>query len=589
MGIKALFQEVMDLNLMDDNEQKEAVARDFFQRLNTMQKPEYFNWASEIFDDLHVRDRGGNTALIWMDIATWRKTSFTYADFAERGNKCLNKLRQAGVKKGDNVYMMVPLIPETWFTAYACLKGGLVIVLTATSLIMREMQYRFESYPPDVILSEAGFTEMIDTAIEVTGVKPKLKLVIGDKDGWDNYNEIEKEEPTAEAERCRFDDFLFCFFTSGTAGPPKKVGHTASSYPIGHLSTDVMIGIRPDDIHHNLSAPGWAKWAWSSFFAPLNMGATATGINFKMFDGHSYLDAVQACGVTTFCAPPTAWRMFTNLDLSSHNLTTLRQSVSAGEPLNPEVINRWKRHTGTEIRDIYGQTESTAMIGNPPWMQGKMRIGSFGFPSFMYDMVLLDNRGQPITRTGQTGHIAVRLDRWRPLGLFTGYIDDPNKTASVFVDDYYYTGDRARFDEGGYWWFVGRADDVIRSSDYRIGPFDVENVLIEHPCVGEAAVVGAPDPKRYQVVKAYIILNRGYEPSWELALELFRHSTENLARFKIPRIIEFVSELPKTISGKIRRIDLKESEQSRTRNEAGPRENEFFYWDFPDLLRENNQ
>jgi len=589
MGIKALYKEVMELNMMDDNDRKEAVARDFFQRLNTMKMPEHFNWASDIFEDLHVKERGEEKALIWMDIPTWRKKSFTYAEFAANGNKCLNRLRRAGVQKGDNMYMMVPLVPETWFGAFACMKGGLVIVLTATSLIMREMQYRFESYPPDVILSDASYTEMIDTALEVTGVKPKLKLVIGNKKGWVSYDEVDQEIPAAEAEKCRFNDLLFCFFTSGTAGPPKKVGHTASSYPIGHLSTDVMIGIRPDDIHHNLSAPGWAKWAWSSFFAPLNMGATATGFNFKVFDGHSYLEALQACEVTTFCAPPTAWRMLINLDLSNHNLTMLRQSMSAGEPLNPEVITRWKRHTGTEIRDYYGQTESTAMIGNPPWMEGKMRIGSFGFPSFMYDMVLLDNGGRTITTTGQAGHIAVRLDRWRPLGLFTGYIDDPNKTTSVFVDNYYYTGDRATFDEDGYWWFVGRADDVIRSSDYRIGPFDVENVLIEHPCVGEAAVVGAPDPKRYQIVKAYIILNRGYEPSWELALELFRHSSENLARFKIPRIIEFVAELPKTISGKIRRIDLKESEKSRMRSEEGPRNNEFFYWDFPELLRENNQ
>jgi acetyl-CoA synthetase/4-hydroxybutyrate---CoA ligase (AMP-forming) len=262
--------------------------------------------------------------------------------------------------------------------------------------------------------------------------------------------------------------------------------------------------------------------------------------------------------------------------------------MSAGEPLNPEVINRWKRYTGTEIRDFYGQTESTAMIGNPPWMEGKMRIGSFGFPSQMYDMVLLDNGGRPVTKPGQAGHIVVRLDRWRPLGLFMGYIDDPEKTEAVFVDNYYYTGDRAIFDEDGYWWFVGRSDDVIRSSDYRIGPFDVENVLVEHPAVGEAAVVGAPDPKRYQIVKAYIILNRGYKPSWELALELFRLATENLARFKIPRIIEFVSELPKTISGKIRRADLKEGEKSRRLTDEGPRDNEFFYWDFPELLRDNN-
>ena len=583
MGMRDLYREVMALNTMDDDDRKESVARAFFQKLNTMEMPKYFNWAADIFDGLHVRERGEKTALIWMDIATQRKKIYTYGEFAAKGNRCLNRLRRAGVTKGDNVYMMVPLLPETWFAAYACIKGGLVLVLTATSLIMREMQYRFESYPPDVILSDAAFTDMIDATIAVTGVQPKIKLVLGRKEGWTSYDEVEEEEPLAAAAKTRPEDLAFCFCTSGTTGLPKKVGHSVVSYPVGHLSTDVMAGIRTDDIHHNLSAPGWAKWAWSSFFAPLNMGATATGFHFKIFDGHSYLDAVEACGVTTLCAPPTAWRMFINLDMSHHDLSSIRQSMSAGEPLNPEVINRWKRYTGTEIRDYYGQTESTAIIGNPPWMQGKMRIGSFGYPSFMYDVVLLDSSGRPVTTPGQAGHIAVRLDRWRPIGLFVGYIDDLEKTRGVFGENYYYTGDRASFDKDGYWWFVGRADDVIRSSDYRIGPFDVENVLVEHPAVGEAAVVGAPDPKRYQIVKAYIILNKGYEPSWELALEVFRHTTENLARFKIPRIIEFVSELPKTISGKIRRGDLKESEESRRRTDVGPRNNEFFYWDFPEL------
>jgi 4-hydroxybutyrate---CoA ligase (AMP-forming) len=583
MGMRDLYREVMALNMMDDNDDKESVARTFFQKLNALEMPQYFNWAADIFDGLHVRERGEKTALIWKDIATQRKKIYTYGELAANGNKCLNRLYRAGVKKGNNVYMMVPLLPETWFAAYACIKGGLVIVLTATSLIRREMQYRFESYPPDVILSDAAFTDMIDATIAVTGVQPKIKLVLGRKEGWTSYDEVEEEEPLAAAAKTRPDDLAFCFFTSGTTGLPKKVGHSAVSYPLGHLSTDVMAGIRTDDIHHNLSAPGWAKWAWSSFFAPLNMGATATGFHFKIFDGHSYLDAVEACGVTTLCAPPTAWRMFINLDMTHHNLSSIRQSMSAGEPLNPEVITRWKRYTGTEIRDYYGQTESTAMIGNPPWMQGKMRIGSFGYPSFMYDVVLLDGSGKPVTTPGQTGHIAVRLDRWRPIGLFVGYIDDLEKTRGVFGENYYYTGDRASFDKDGYWWFVGRADDVIRSSDYRIGPFDVENVLVEHPAVGEAAVVGAPDPKRYQIVKAYIILNKGYEPSWELALEVFRHTTENLARFKIPRIIEFVSELPKTISGKIRRGELKESEKSRRRTDEGPRNNEFFYWDFPEL------
>ena len=388
---------------------------------------------------------------------------------------------------------------------------------------------------------------------------------------------------TAEAAATRPDDILFCFFTSGTTGLPKKVGHTASSYPIGHLSTSVMIGIRPGDVHQNLSAPGWAKWAWSSFFAPLNVGAAVAGINFKSLDGVRYLKAIQDCKVTTFCAPPTAWRMFINLDMSQFDLSVLRQSISAGEPLNPEVIARWKEYTGTEIRDFYGQTESTAMIGNPPWMAGKMRSGSFGRPSFMYDVALVDDEGKVVTTPDEPGHIAVRLDRWRALGLFSEYIGAPEKMKGVFIDDYYYTGDRASVDEDGYWWFVGRADDVIKSSDYRVGPFEVESALVEHPAVAEAAVVGVPDPKRHQLVKSFVILNSGYEPSGQLALELFQHTIGILAKFKIPRIIEFVAELPKTMSGKIRRIELREKEQARKKTGEAPSEHEFYYWKFHQL------
>lgn len=583
MGMETLYKEVMDLNMMEDNDQKEAAAKAFFEKLNFMKLPESFNWAEEIFEGLHVKERGDATALIWTDIATRGDKSFTYKEFAANGNKCLNILRKSGVDKGDNMYMMVPIVPETWFASYACVKGGLVIVPTATTMTMRELQFRFESYAPDVIISAEAFTDLMDEAIQITGVKPKIKIVLGQKDGWTSYSAIANEAPTAPAAKTKSNDLLFCFFTSGTTGLPKKVGHTAASYPIGHLSTAVMTGIRPDDIHHNLSAPGWAKWAWSSFFAPLNVGATATGFNFAVLDGNQYLSAVADLKVTTFCAPPTAWRMFINLDMKQFDLSNLRQSISAGEPLNPEVITQWKKYTGTEIRDFYGQTESTAMIGNPPWMAGKMRSGSFGYPSFMYDVVLVDDEGKVVTKADEPGHICVRLDKWRSVGLFTEYIGSPEKMKSVFVDNYYYTGDRASFDQDGYWWFVGRADDVIKSSDYRVGPFEVESALVEHPSVGEAAVIGAPDPKRHQLVKAYVILNKGYEPTRELALELFRHTINILAKFKIPRIIEFVPEVPKTISGKIRRIELRENEIARKEKGEGPQKTEFFYWDFPEL------
>lgn len=583
MGIETLYKEVMDLNMMADNEDKNAAAKAFFKKLNAMELPEYFNWADEIFEGLHVKERGDNTALIWADIATQEKKSYSYKEFAARSNQCLNALRNAGVQKGDNMYMMVPIVPETWFATYACVKGGLVIVPTATTMTMRELQYRFESYPPDIIVSDAAFTDMMDEAIEATGVKPKIKIVIGEKEGWTSYSDLDKESGEADAAKTKPNDLLFCFFTSGTTGLPKKVGHTAASYPVGHLSTAVMAGIRPDDIHHNLSAPGWAKWAWSSFFGPLNVGATATAFNFAVLDGNQYLSTVANCKVTTFCAPPTAWRMFINLDMDRFDLSALRQSISAGEPLNPEVITQWKKYTGTEIRDFYGQTESTAMIGNPPWMAGKMRSGSFGYPSYMYDVVLVDDEGNEVTTPDEPGHICVRLDRWRALGLFTEYIGSPDKMKSVFVGNYYYTGDRASFDADGYWWFVGRADDVIKSSDYRVGPFEVESALVEHPSVAEAAVIGAPDPKRHQLVKAYVILNSGFEPSKELALDLFKHTIDILAKFKIPRIIEFVTEVPKTISGKIRRIELRENEIARKEKGEGPQDQEYFYWDFPEL------
>ncbi len=583
MVMENLYKEVMELNMMDDNEQKESAAKAFFEKLNFMELPEYFNWAEEIFENLHVKERGDHKALIWTDIAEKKAKEYTYSEFATHGNQCLNAVVNAGVEKGANMYQMLPIIPETWFATYACIKGGLVIVPTATTMTMRELQFRFESYPPDSIVCAEQFTDLMDEAIKATGAAPKIKIVVGQKDGWISYSELEKEAAQAKAAKTKSDDLIFCFFTSGTTGLPKKVGHTAASYPIGHLSTSVMTGITPDDVHHNLSSPGWAKWAWSSFFAPLNVGATSTGFNFTVLDGNQYLEAIEKHKVSVFCAPPTAWRMFINLDMSKYDLSALRQSIGAGEPLNPEVITQWKKHTGTEIRDFYGQTESTAMIGNPPWMAGKMRSGSFGYPSFMYDVTLVDDEGKEITVPDEPGHIVVRLDKWRAIGLFTEYIGSPEKMASVFVDNYYYTGDRASIDGDGYWWFVGRADDVIKSSDYRVGPFEVESALVEHEAVNEAAVVGVPDPKRHQLVKAYVILNQGFEPSKELALELFQQTIRILAKFKIPRIIEFVTEVPKTISGKIRRIELRENEEARQDKGEGPQTNEYFYWDFPEL------
>lgn len=583
MGMASLYQEVMDINMMDDNDSKKDAAKAFFDKFNFMEIPEYFNWASEVFEGLHVKERGEKNALVWADVLTEESKEFSYREFSHLSNQCLNKLRQANVLKGDNCYMMVPIVPETWFTSLACIKGGLVAVPTATTMTVRELEFRFETYPPDTILAEEIYTDIIDEALKATGMTPKIKLVLGNKDGWTSYTELASEPVEAEAARTRSDDLLFCFFTSGTTGLPKRVGHTASSYPLGHLSTSVLTGIRTDDIHHNLGAPGWAKWAWSSFFAPLNVGATASGFNFTVLDGEKYLTQITKHKISTFCAPPTAWRMFINLDTSKFDFSNLRQSIGAGEPLNPEVISRWKELTNTEIRDFYGQTESTAMIGNHPWMNGKMRSGSFGQPSFMYDVALVDDEGKEITVPDEPGHIVVKVDKWRSIGLFTEYIGNPEKMAGVFIDNYYYTGDRASIDEDGYWWFVGRSDDVIKSADFRIGPFEVESALLEHNAVAESAIVGVPDEKRHQLVKAFVILKEHEEPSRELALELFQHTINILAKFKIPRIIEFVPQVPKTLSGKIRRVELRDLEVSRQGSENTEQRQEYFYWDFPEL------
>lgn len=581
--MKTLYREVMELNMMQDSELKEAAAKAFFNKLNKMALPEHFNWAQEIFEELHVKERGDKRALIWADIHSKAVREFSYLEFAANGNRCLNRLRSAGVRKGDNLCMMLPIVPETWFSTYACIKGGIVNVPTATTMTLREMEFRFRTYPPDCIIAAETFTELIDEALNLTGAAPKIKIVLGAKPGWINYDDLSKEHPEASAAKTGTNDLLICFFTSGTTGLPKQVGHTAVSYPVGHLSTSVMAGIRPDDIHHNLSAPGWAKWAWSSFFAPLNVGATVTGFSFSTLDGMAYMDCLTTHKVSVFCAPPTAWRAFINLDTSGFDFSYLRQSIGAGEPLNPEVINKWQKLTGTEIRDFYGQSESTAMIGNAPWMNGKMRKGSFGRPSFMYDVALVDDSGKEISTPNEPGHIVVRLDRWRAIGLFTEYIGNPEKMTGVFIDNHYYTGDRASIDEDGYWWFVGRSDDVIKSSDYRVGPFEVESALMEHPAVAETAVVGVPDEKRHQLVKAFVILKQGQQPSRELALDMFRHTIGILAKFKIPRIIEFVPEVPKTLSGKIRRVELREREIERQQQNQDSPTQEYFYWDFPEL------
>ncbi len=580
--MKALFKEVIRINSMDNALDAQRSAEQFFARLNHMDIPEYFNWAKEIFEDLHVKDHPDKAALIWTDMETSETRTYSYKELKEKADQLINYLSASGVEKADAFYTMTPVLPENWFAGLASVKAGLVSVPTATTMTGRELEFRFETYTPEVIMADPESAGVIDEALDRTGIEPKVKLVVGSYPGWTSFDVIDDQKKTADAARIKSDDILFCFFTSGTTGLSKRVGHTAVSYPVGHLSTTLMMGLTPDDIHNTLCEPGWAKSVWSGFFVPFNVGATTTGFRFPVLDGEQYLDAVSNHGITSLCARPGAWRMFASMNLESFDLSRLRESVSIGEPLDPGIIEAFQDQAGILIRECYGQTESTAMIGNLPWFKETLSPGSFGRPVGMYDMALADNEGNEIQTPDQEGHLVVKLDKWRPIGLFSTYIGNPETISSVFVGHYYYTGDRACFDKDGNWRFMGRADDVIKSSDHRIGPFEVESALMEHPSVAEAAVVGAPDAKRYQLVKAYVILNSFVRPSRETALELFRHAIGILPKFMIPRIIEFVPEVPRSFSGKIRRIELRSME---TGDDPSPDEKakEYFYWDFPEL------
>jgi acetyl-CoA synthetase len=419
-------------------------------------------------------------------------------------------------------------------------------------------------------------TELLDRFAGIAG--DQIRISIGQStgsSGWHAYEEAAQAEASfAPDGPTRATDPLLLYFTSGTTAQPKLVEHTHASYPVGHLSTMYWLGLRPGDVHLNISSPGWAKHAWSCFFAPWNAGATVLIYNAARFDAASLLEVLVRCQVTTFCAPPTVWRMLIQTDLAQYQ-TSLRELVAAGEPLNPEVIEQVRRAWGLTIRDGYGQTETTAQIGNSPGQP--LKPGSMGRPLPGYRVVLLDADGQE----ADEGEICLDLAA-RPLGLMSGYRDDPERTAEVMRGGHYHTGDVATRDGEGYITYVGRTDDVFKASDYRISPFELESVLIEHADVAEAAVVPSPDPLRLAVPKAFVVLRAGVEPSSDVARSILAFCRQRLAPYKRVRRIEF-AELPKTISGKIRRVELRGAEHQRTPTASVRNPNEWWEEDFPEL------
>jgi len=523
----------------------------------------HFNWAIDWFDARFGSVKRPALRIVADDGTVIERT---FAELSETSTRVANSLRAWGVRRGDRILLMLGNELALWETFLAAMKLGAVVVPATTQLTARDIEDRFtRGGVKHVVVGSEAVERFAGIPGEYT------RIVAGEaRDGFRSIEDAHagSTELVPDAET-RASDPLLLYFTSGTTARPKLVLHTHESYPIGHLSTMYWIGVREGDVHLNISSPGWAKHAWSSFFAPWNAGATVLALDHRRFDAKRTRDAFHEHRVDTLCAPPTVWRMMILEDLGTRP-EALREIVSAGEPLNPEVIDRVQKAWGITIRDGFGQTESSAQIGNPP---GRAIVpGAMGVPLPGFEIDLLDHEGNP----AKEGEVALKLEP-RPVGLMVGYVDDDERTRAMMADGHYRTGDEAIRDENGVFTFVARGDDVFKSSDYRISPFELESALLEHASVAEAAVVPSPDPVRLAVPKAFVTLKPGVEPSAETARSIFAFVRERLAPYKRVRRLEF-SILPKTISGKIRRVELRALEKQR-REEGGRAEHEFFVED----------
>lgn len=526
-----------------------------------------FNWALDYFD---IHARGNNRLALWVVNEDGTESRVAFAEMSERSNRVANFLRRTGVKRGDRVLVMLPNVAPLWDITLAVIKLGAVISPATTLLTPANLRDRIERGEMRHVIADATSAGKF---ADVSGSYTRI-VVGGPVPGWMPLSAAEAASAQFQPDGpTQANDPFLLYFTSGTTAKPKMVLHTHQSYPVGHLATMYWIGLRQGDVHLNISSPGWAKHAWSCFFAPWNAGATIFLYNQARFDAPKTLDVLVRCGVTTLCAPPTVWRAFILEDLKSYPVK-LHELASAGEPLNPEVIEQVRAAWGLTIRDGYGQTETTCQIGNPPGQ--RVKVGAMGKPMPGYRMALVDPEGNEV----EEGEISIKL-KPSPTGLMAGYIDNPKRTTELLGGDYYGTSDVARRDIDGYYWYVGRTDDVFKSSDYRISPFELESALIEHEAVAEAAVVPSPDPIRLSVPKAYVTLKPAATPSRATALSILRFVRERLAPYQRIRRLEF-ADLPKTISGKIRRVQLRGVEnERRSKNERGA--SEFWEEDFPEL------
>ena len=543
----------------------DAMYRDF-----RIEVPEYFNFGFDVIDAWAHKDRN-KLAMIWVNQDGVEKR-YTFWDMMRLSNQIVNMFIKYGLNKGDRVLIMLPRVPEWWITTIALIKRGAVYCPAPTMLTHKDLKYRINAADIKMVITMEEDADKIDAiAKECPTLTCKL-LIDGKRPGWISYPvELDYPAPVStklvklpSMKKTKATDPLVIFFTSGTTGDPKMVVHD-QTYPLGHIVTArFWHDLRTNDLHFTLSDTGWAKSAWGKLYGQWIEGAAIFVYDIRgKFNATEILPLIEKYGITTFCCPPTIYRMLILADLDKFDFTELRHCVSAGEPLNPEVIKAWKDATGLTIYEGYGQTETVLCIGTFPGMTPK--FGSMGKPSPGWVIELHDDSGKPVG-LHEEGRIAIKTDP-RPAGMFCEYLGNEEENAKSFVNGWYYTGDKAYKDEDGYFWFIGRDDDVIKASGYRIGPFEVESALLEHPAVHEAAVIGSPDDIRGLIVKAFIILKPGFAPSDKLVREIQTYVKKVTAPYKYPRVIEFVDSLPKTISGKIKRNELRDRERKKFMSE----------------------
>ena len=520
--------------------------------------PENFNFAYDVVDEI-AKAEPERRAMVWCN-PEGEEHIFTYGDLKRYSDKTANMLRSKGIGKGDMVMVVLKRHYQFWFTILALHKLGAVIIPATFLLTKHDIVYRLNSASVKAVIctGQGDVAEHFDAA-EPECPTWQIKLMVnGMRPGWEDFMaEMEKAPEAFDRVPTLASDPMILYFSSGTTGNPKMALHPFT-YALGHLSTaKYWHNVDPEGLHLTIADTGWGKAVWGKLYGQMFMESCVFVYDFDKFHAADILDKVSQYGVTSLCCPPTMFRFFLQEDVKSWDLSKLTYCTIAGEALSPDVFNKWYEATGIKLMEGFGQTETTLLIANLVGMEPKP--GSMGKPIPQYDVMIADEDGEPV-QPGVTGEIVVKLDHGKPIGLFDCYYRDEKRTREAMHDGLYHTGDTAWMDEDGYYWYVGRTDDVIKSSGYRIGPFEIESVLAEHPAVLECAVTGVPDPLRGNVVKATIVLRPGFEASEALKKELQDHVKRETAPYKYPRVVEFVEELPKTVNGKIRRVAIREND-----------------------------